>query len=356
MGVMSAREAADKWGISQRRVAILCSENRIANVQMVGNMWLIPTDAEKPVDARSTRYNTTDEKSVKPFLKWAGGKSQLLKEIEKYYPFDNAFITKYAEPFVGGGAVLFDVLSKYDLTDIYISDINTELINTYAIVRDHIEELIKLLKKYQLEYIPLEAEDRKSYYIAKREQFNYLKVNGNETEIIEKAALMIFLNKTCFNGLYRVNKKGLFNVPMGAYKNPLICDEKNLYAVSEKLQNVRIVCGDYRKSADFIDEHTFVYFDPPYRPLTETASFTAYTENLFNDKEQIELAEFVDSMHKKGAKIVVSNSDPKNSNTEDDFFDNIYSAHKIKRVEATRMINCNSESRGKIKELLISNF
>lgn len=356
MEVMSAREAADKWGISQRRVAVLCSENRIANVQMLGNMWLIPTDAEKPIDARSTRYNITDEKCVKPFLKWAGGKGQLLKEIEKYYPFDNGIITKYAEPFVGGGAVLFDILSKYNLEEIYISDINAELINTYVIVRDYIEELIKLLKKYQLEYIPLETDDRKLHYMAKRERFNDLKVNGNEAENVEKAALMIFLNKTCFNGLYRVNKKGLFNVPMGAYKNPLICDEKNIRAVSEKLQNVKIVCGDYRKSAEFIDEHTFVYFDPPYRPLTETASFTAYTENLFNDEEQIELAEFVKSMHKKGAKIVVSNSDPKNSNTEDDFFDNIYSAHKIKRVEATRMINCNSESRGKIKELLISNF
>lgn len=356
MEVMSAREAADKWGISQRRVAVLCSENRIANVQMLGNMWLIPMDAEKPIDARSTRYNTTAEKCVKPFLKWAGGKGQLLKEIEKYYPFDDVVITKYAEPFVGGGAVLFDILSKYNLEEIYISDINTELINTYVIVRDYIEELVMLLKKYQLEYVPLETEDRKSYYMAKRERFNDLKVNGNDTENIEKAALMILLNKTCFNGLYRVNRKGLFNVPMGSYKNPLICDEKNIRAVSKKLQNVRIVCGDYRKSADFIDEHTFVYFDPPYRPLTETASFTAYTEKLFNDDEQIELAEFVENMHQKGAKIVVSNSDPKNSNTEDDFFDNIYSLHKIKRIEATRMINCNSKARGKIKELLISNF
>jgi len=167
---------------------------------------------------------------------------------------------------------------------------------------------------------------------------------------------MIFLNKTCFNGLYRVNKKGLFNVPMGAYKNPMICDEKNLRAVSEKLHRVTIVCGDYRESANFIDENTFVYFDPPYRPITDTASFTAYTENLFNDEEQIELARFVDDVDRKGAKIVISNSDPKNSNTDDDFFDNIYSAHKIKLVEATRMINCNSESRGKIKDLLISNF
>ena len=356
MEVMSAREAADKWGISQRRVAVLCSENRIANVQMLGNMWLIPTDAEKPIDARSTRYNTIDEKCLKPFLKWAGGKGQLLKEIEKYYPFDSGVITKYVEPFIGGGAVLFDVLSKYNLEEIYISDINAELINTYLIVRDYIEELIKLLKTYQFEYVPNETEDRKSYYISKRERFNDLKINGNKTENIEKAALMIFLNKTCFNGLYRVNKKGLFNVPMGSYKNPLICDEKTLRAVSDKLQNVKIVCGDYRNSADFIDEHTFVYFDPPYRPLTETASFTAYTENLFNDEEQIELAEFVENMHKKGAKVVVSNSDPKNSNMEDDFFDKIYSAYKIKRVEATRMINCNSEARGKIKELLISNF
>ena len=356
MEVMSAREAADKWGISQRRVAVLCSENRIANAQMLGNMWLIPTNAEKPVDARSTRYNAVESKSVKPFLKWAGGKGQLLKEIEKYYPFDNGTVTKYAEPFVGGGAVLFDILSKYSLEQIYISDVNVELINTYVVIRKHIGELIGLLNKYQNEYIPLETEERKLYYMAKRERFNNLKANGNESENIEKAALMIFLNRTCFNGLYRVNKKGFFNVPMGAYKNPLICDEKNLCAVSEKLQNVRIVCGDYKKSAEFIDRHTFVYFDPPYRPLTKTANFTAYTESLFDDEKQIELAEFAESMHKKGAKVVVSNSDPKNSDTKDDFFDNIYSSHKIKRVEATRMINCNSEARGKIKELLISNF
>ncbi len=308
MEVMSAREAADKWGISQRRVAVLCSENRIENAQMLGNMWLIPINAKKPIDARSMRYNTVDEKSVKPFLKWAGGKGQLLKEIEKYYPFDDV-ITKYAEPFVGGGAVLFDILSRYNLDEIYISDINAELINTYVVIRTHIESLIELLDRYQGEYVPLETEYRKSYYMTKRDRFNELKVNGNEAENIEKAALMIFLNKTCFNGLFRVNKKGLFNVPMGSYKNPLICDEKNLSAVSDKLQNVRIVCGDYRNSAEFIDEHTFVYFDPPYRPLTETASFTAYTENLFNAEEQVELAEFVESMHKKGAKIVVSNSD-----------------------------------------------
>jgi DNA adenine methylase (dam) len=356
MEYISAREAADRWGISQRRVAVLCSENRINNATMVGNMWIIPATAEKPIDARSIRYNKKEEKTIKPFLKWAGGKGQLLREIEKYYPFENTVITKYAEPFLGGGAVLFDILSKYDLEEVYISDINVELINTYRIIRDDIDELVSILEVMQNEFIERDTVERKSYYMSKRELFNDLKITGDETINIEKAALMIFLNKTCFNGLFRVNKKGMFNVPMGSYKNPMICDEKNLCAVSEKLQKVNIVCGDYRKSSEFIDESTFVYFDPPYRPITGTANFTAYTENSFNDKEQIELAKFVDSMNRKRAKIVISNSDPKNTNIEDDFFDNIYDSYKIKRVDATRMINCNSESRGKIKELLISNF
>ena len=265
-------------------------------------------------------------------------------------------MSKYAEPFVGGGAVLFDILNKYDLESIYISDINAELINTYRIIRDNIDELVSLLKKMQDEFAPKGTEERKAYYLHYRKRFNDLKVNGDNSINTEKAALMIFLNKTCFNGLYRVNKKGLFNVPMGSYKNPLICDEDNLRAISEKLKNVIIVCGDYRNSADFIDGKTFVYFDPPYRPITETASFTAYTETLFDDKEQIELSVFVEEMHKKGANVVVSNSDPKNSNTDDNFFDRIYSSHRIRRVEATRMINCNGEARGKIKELIISNY
>lgn len=309
MEYMSAREAADKWGISQRRVAVLCSEQRIKDATMVGNMWIIPSSAEKPIDARSTRYNRTEEKAVKPFLKWAGGKGQLIKEIERYYPFENGKITKYAEPFVGGGAVLFDILSRYNLKEVYISDINVELINTYRIIRDDVDDLIKMLHAMQNDFIPLDTDNRKAYYMQKRERFNDLKVNDNENINIEKAALMIFLNKTCFNGLFRVNKKGLFNVPMGAYKNPMICDEKNLRAVSNKLQRVTIVCGDYRKSADFIDENTFVYFDPPYRPITDTASFTAYTENLFNDDAQIELAQFVDEMNKKGAKSIVKKED-----------------------------------------------
>lgn len=311
MDYISARETADKWGISQRRVATLCSEQRIKDAAMVGNMWLIPANADKPTDARSTRYGKVEEKSAKPFLKWAGGKGQLLKEIECYYPFERGKITKYAEPFVGGGAVLFDILNKYDLEQVYISDINAELINTYCTIRDDIDTLIEQLQLMQSEFVPLDTDNRREYYTDKRARFNALKTEVNNNKDTEKAALMIFLNRTCFNGLYRVNKKGLFNVPMGAYKNPLICDETNLRVVSDKLQRVIIMCGDYRKSAEFIDDKTFAYFDPPYRPLTATASFTAYTENAFDDNAQIELANFVDEMSNKGARVVVSNSDTK---------------------------------------------
>lgn len=292
---------------------------------------------------------------MKPFLKWAGGKGQLLREIEQFYPFDNG-ITKYAEPFVGGGAVLFDILNHYELEAVYISDSNVELINAYRMIRNQIDEVIKLLSVMQTEYVPMAPEDRKVYYLAKRSQFNDLKISDDEKTNLDKAALMIFLNKTCFNGLYRVNRKGQFNVPIGAYKNPLICDEANLRAISEKLQNVIMVCGDYQESADFIDQNTFVYIDPPYRPLTDTANFTAYTENVFDDKEQIRLAQFVNEMNRRKARIVVSNSEPKNSDSEDDFFEDIYSFCNIKRVEAARVINSNSKARGKIKELLISNF
>jgi len=331
MSVISAKDAAKKWGISQRRVAALCSEGRIPNAQRVGNMWVIPSAAEKPIDGRHLRYTIEDLLPIKPFLKWAGGKGQLLSQIQELYPFEDMKIKRYAEPFIGGGAVLFDILSKYELDEVYISDINAK-------------------------FIPIEIEERKEYFYKQRDRFNELKGMENNNVDFEKAALMIFLNKTCFNGLYRVNKKGLFNVPMGGYKKPTICDEKNLRAVSERLQNVNIVHGDYKQSESFIDSNTFVYFDPPYRPITESASFTAYTEYDFNDKEQIELAEFVNKINDKGAKIVVSNSDPKNTDENDDFFDEIYSSHSIKRVDASRMINSNGAKRGKIKELLISNF
>lgn len=354
MNYISAKETATKWDISQRRVATLCSEGRIVGAMFVGNSWIIPYDAAKPIDARTKAASLTSTEA-KPFLKWAGGKGQLLKEIEQYYPFvKDTSITKYVEPFVGGGAVLFDILNKFELQEVYISDINAELINTYTIIRDDIDALLDVLRRFESDYLALDNDGCKEAYLAKRARFNELK--SKEENGVELAALMIFLNKTCFNGLYRVNRKGEYNVPMGAYKNPLICNEHNLKAVSKKLQNVKIVCGDYKESGDFIDDKTFVYFDPPYRPLTPTANFTSYTEGMFDDKNQLELAKFVQELDKKGAKIVASNSDPKNTNEDDNFFDDAYAKQNIKRISATRMINRNSDKRGKINELLISNF
>ena len=285
----------------------------------------------------------------KPFIKWVGGKGQLLPEINKLYPIElGKTINKYAEIFIGGGAVLFDILSKYRLDKVYISDKNLELINTYKSIRDNIDILIKSLKEMEEEYISLDDEDRKIYYYEKRQKYNKLKINIEENNI-EKASLFIFLNKTCFNGLYRVNKKGEFNVPMGAYKNPKICDEENL-------KNVKIIYADYRESESFIDEKTFVYIDPPYRPLNTSSSFTSYTENDFSDKEQIELAEYIDLLNKTGAKIVISNSDPKNNDIDDNFFDELYKNYNINRVKATRMLNSNASLRGAINELLITNY
>ena len=297
-----------------------------------------------------------DKIECKPFIKWVGGKGQLLSEINTLYPVElGKNINKYAEIFVGGGAVLFDILSKYKLDEVYISDKNLELINTYKSIRDNVDILIKSLKGMEEQYIPLDNKNRKDYYYKKREDYNSLKINS-EVNNIEKAILFIFLNKTCFNGLYRVNKKGKFNVPMGAYKKPKICDEENLKNVSLTLRNVKIVYADYKESEKFIDDKTFVYIDPPYRPLNITSSFTSYTENDFNDKEQIELAEYINVLNKKGAKIVISNSDPKNNDIDDNFFDKLYKNYNINRVKATRMLNSNASLRGAINELLITNY
>lgn len=290
---------------------------------------------------------------AKPFVKWVGGKSQLLEEIRKKYPQK---IERYCEPFVGGGAVLFDILQKFQPKEVLINDINKELINTYFQVKNHCEELINQLNELQTQYKKLGQEDRKVLFYEKRTRYNVLKVNGDELENLEKATLFIFLNKTCFNGLYRVNSKGLFNVPFNNAKNPLICDAENLRLCSQVLQNVILKTGDYKECESFIDEKTFVYIDPPYRPLTQTSAFTSYSENQFLDKEQIELAQFIDNIAKKGSTILASNSDPKNSNEDDNFFDNLYSNFEIERVSASRMINANPEKRGAINELLITNI
>lgn len=351
---ISAKEAAEKWNISQRRVSVLAAENRINGAMIVGNMWIIPADAEKPIDKRTARYEKTKSATLKPFVKWVGGKSQLVEQIEKMIPSDGEKkLTKYAEPMVGGGALFFSILSKYDFEELYISDVNAELINAYRAVKNDVENLIEKLNEMQMLFLPMEENGRKYFYYSVREKFNST-VLTQETAT-EKAAQFIFLNKTCFNGLFRVNGKGQFNVPMGAYKNPTICDDENLRNIHESLRNVTIVCGDYTLSKTFIDKDTFVYIDPPYRPISETSGFTAYNSEAFDDNEQIRLAKYIDEINDSGAKIVLSNSDPKNVNENDNFFEDLYKNYKINRVEASRAINSKGDKRGKIHELLICN-
>jgi len=287
--------------------------------------------------------------TLKPFLKWAGGKSQLLDEIEKYYP---SKIDKYCEPFVGGGAVLFDLLSKFQPKEVLINDINPELTNCYTQIKNNVSDLIEVLSDWQEKYLASSPEERKSVYFEKRNRFNELIQTKENT--VEKAALMIYLNKTCFNGLYRVNAKGLFNVPSGVYKNPGICQAETLQSVSKALQNVQISTGDYKQTQNFIDAKTFVYIDPPYRPLTQSASFTSYAKDGFGDKEQVELGNFVSLIHGMGTKVLLSNSDPKNTDKNDNFFDDLYGAYEINRVHASRMINSKANGRGEITELMVA--
>lgn len=304
LSFISAKEAAEKWNISQRRVAILCSEGRIDGAMMVGNMWIIPSNAEKPIDKRTSRYEKEKVKILKPFVKWVGGKGQLVEKIEKMLPLDAARgVKKYAEPMVGGGALFFDVLSKYKFEELYISDINAELVNAYQVIKNDVENLIAKLNEMQMVFLPMDDNGRKYFYYSIRDKFNSTLLS--QETATEKAALFIFLNKTCFNGLYRVNRKGKFNVPMGAYKNPTICDDENLRNIHEALQKVTIVCGDYTLSKNFIDKDTFVYLDPPYRPISETSGFTAYNSDVFDDKEQIRLSKFIDEVNDVGATVIV---------------------------------------------------
>ena len=353
-GFMTAGEAAVKWNISHRRVIALCSENRIAGVATLGNMYIIPADAEKPVDGRTTRYD--NDIKAKPFVKWAGGKGQLLETLRSFYPDGlGVSITKYCEPMVGAGAVLFDVINHFELEEVMINDCNAELMNVYIQIKDKVSLLIQLLQQFEKEHLALDDEARKEYYYTQRNLYNNL-ISQKKVNATLKAALFIYLNKTCFNGLYRVNRHGHFNVPMGSYKKPTICDVETLLLVSKKLQNVRIMTGDYKATESFIDDKTFVYFDPPYRPLSKTAEFTSYNETVFGDKEQTELAVFIKQLAVKGAKVLASNSDPKNTNSEDDFFDELYKPLNIHRITAKRSINSKKDGRGKISELLISSY
>ncbi len=299
--------------------------------------------------------------NARPFLKWAGGKKQLLDEFYKRFPDEMKMgkIQRYVEPFVGGGAVFFFVATKFRIKECHIFDINEELFLTYNVVKNDVDELVEALKALESEFFALNT-GRGSYYYRIREQFNKskneLNFNKYNHNWIERAAQVIFLNRTCFNGLFRVNSNGEFNVPYGRYKNPSILNEENLRNVSKLLENTEIHLGDFANCEPLVDSHTFVYLDPPYRPLNQTSSFTSYYKSNFNDKDHKRLAEFYKVLDKKGAKLMLSNSDPKNENSDDDFFEELYSGFRIERVPARRMINCNGAKRGAIDELVIINY
>jgi DNA adenine methylase len=300
--------------------------------------------------------------SAKPFLKWAGGKTQLLDEFTRRIPHElkEGKLPVFIEPFVGGGAVFFHFNNRFRFDECHIFDSNEELILAYTVVKEHAEELIEVLGAIEKDFLSKDDPERKNFFYHIRDEFNRQKpaihFHQFDKTWIERAAQLIFLNRTCFNGLYRVNNQGEFNVPFGRYKNPRILNENILMADSSLLHNTKIHLGDFSDSFRYVSHHSFVYFDPPYRPLTQTSSFTRYSKDGFNDKEQTRLAEFFKKCDGNHAKLLLSNSDPKNVNPDDEFFDVLYANYTITRVPAKRMINCDGTKRGEIQEIIVTNY
>ena len=323
-----------------------------AAVQM--SFWDLP-DMAFPGPSMRSPSSWAPHGEAKPFIKWAGGKGQLLEQLDAMLPSDFASRANlvYVEPFVGGGAMLFHVLSKYpNVKRAVINDLNADLATCYRVVKENPEGLIAALDALQREYLAKDGEEaRREMYLAKRERYNSRKADATE-----QAALFIFLNKTAFNGLYRVNSKGEFNVPFNKARNPAICDAGTIRADSAVLQKVEILCGDFAGAAAGIDSPAFFYFDPPYRPLTETAAFTAYSKDGFGDDDQRRLAAFCRHLGACGHQSLLSNSDPHNANPDDMFFEELYEGFDINRVTASRAINSNGSGRGKINELAIRNY
>jgi len=294
---------------------------------------------------------------AKPFVKWAGGKGKLLQQLEAHLPADFAqqeTIT-YIEPFVGGGAMLFHMLENHpNINRVIINDINPELISCYNQVKYEPENLIEELERLQKQFNEgTSQEDRKKLFYIIRDDYNRLKQQPFDIlDEVTKAAEFIFLNRTCFNGLYRENRSGEYNVPFGRYSNPTICDKDKIKAASQALQKVEILCGDYKKVLNQVneDENAFFYFDPPYRPLEGSANFKDYTKFEFGDLQQEELKQFCDLVSEKGHKLMVSNSYCV------DFFTNLYTNYSITEVLAPRVINAFAARRVPQQEVLITNY
>ena len=292
---------------------------------------------------------------AKPFIKWVGGKSQLIDQLDAQLPadFGDWENVTYIEPFVGGGAMLFYMLQHYpNIRHAIINDVNSDLTTCYQTVKDNPEELITSLMEIQSTYNALSTEEaRKVFFLAVRDRYN-----EKILDPLENTTKFLFLNRTCFNGLYRVNKKGLFNVPFGKYTNPQICDLATIRKDSDLLQRVEIMTGDFEATFDHAQGKTLFYFDPPYRPLSNTSSFNDYAKESFNDDEQIRLKEYCDRIDEAGFQFMLSNSDCKGKNEEDNFFDVLYGAYHIERVWASRSINSNPNKRGKLTEILVHNY
>ena len=298
---------------------------------------------------------------TKPFLKWAGGKRKLLHKFQGLYPSElkNRKIKNYFEPFLGSGAVFFDIVQNYQVENAYIYDINEELILTYKVVQKDPLKLIQELEKYEKSYLKLNRSERSTYFYGLRWKFNlrrkFMDFENYSEKWIPRAAQIIFLNKTCFNGLFRVNSDGEFNSAAGDYDNPRICDEENLVNVSKILQMAEIRRASFDMIEDEIKHSSFVYFDPPYRP-SNASSFTAYSATRFDDAEQIRLSTLYSRLHEKGIHLMLSNSDPKNSDPDDDFFDKLYEGFKIQRIPVPRFINSKADGRGCVSEIIITNY
>ncbi len=286
---------------------------------------------------------------ARPFLKWAGGKGQLLGVINESLP---AHFNRYIEPFIGSGAVMFSILENRNVEEVFINDINSDLVHTYESIRDNCEQMLGVLAQLHQQYMALpDMEDRARLYYEIRDAYNL-----READQVTQSCYFIFLNKTCFNGLYRVNARNLFNVPFAKPLNPRIYDAENFRAVSRTLEHVTISNQNYQGLLDRIEPETFVYLDPPYRPLSETSAFTSYSADGFGDEQQRQLKLFCDAINERHAFFMLSNSDPKNSDPGDDFFDALYADYHIERVQAKRFINSRASGRGIISELLITNY
>ncbi|MGB9938063.1 MAG: DNA adenine methylase [Methanobacterium sp.] len=301
--------------------------------------------------------------TARPFIKWVGGKTQLLGELQKRLPpyiKENGEIKRYIEPFIGGGAFFFFLKNQYNVKKSFLFDINPELIIAYIVVQKDHRKLVNALEGIENYHLQKDEIKRKEHYyhirkLYNKQMYNFDYDNYNK-DWIERTKYLIFLNKTCYNGLFRQNLKGEFNVPFGRYKNPKILDESNIIAVSNALKDTEIYCADFNQSKAYIENESLVYLDPPYRPISKTSNFTTYAKKGFLDEDQLRLADFFKEMHKKGAYLILSNSDPKNINNDDNFFDNVYKDYKIDRISAKRNINSNILKRGDINELIITSY